>query len=87
VGDVDQVTEEGRRSFVKRAEGRLEYDNLLTIFKAARIHRMDSHANEYIRRREGLDPDADVAAVVQRAWADALHARLKEIANGRCPGP
>jgi hypothetical protein len=87
VGDVDQVTEEGRKAFVARAEGRIERDHLLTIFEAARIHHMDSHANEYIRRREGLDPDADVAAVVQRAWADALHARLKEIANGRCPGP
>lgn len=85
VGDVDQVTEEGRQAFVARAEGRLEYDNLLTIFKAARIHRMDPHANEYIRQREGLGSDADIDEVVQRAWADALHARLREIANVKCP--
>jgi hypothetical protein len=85
IAGVESLSEAGRQELDRRIRGRIGMDELLLIFQKANIHRMDDRLTAFASARLGVAPGPEVDRHIQQMWAEAMHGRLREILDTRCP--
>jgi hypothetical protein len=85
IAGVESLSEAGRQELDRRIRGRIGMEELLLIFRKANIHRMDDRLTAFASARLGVAPGPEVDLHIQQMWAEAMHGRLREILDTRCP--
>lgn len=85
IAGVEQLSEAGRKALERRISGRIGMEELLVIFQKANIHQMDERVTAFAAEQSKLSKGPALDRHVQRMWAEAVYARLREVLDARCP--
>lgn len=85
IAGVEQLSEPGRQALASRIRDRIGMDELLVIFEKANIHQMDAGVTAHAAKQSRLPDGPELERYIQRMWAEAVHSRLREVLDARCP--